>query len=48
VPLVAQNARLAFERADHGFVPQTGSITLPDGSAALRDDPVVRKADPGV
>jgi ABC-type branched-subunit amino acid transport system ATPase component len=48
VLLVAQNARLAFARADHGFVPQTGSITLSHGSAALRDDPMVRKACPGV
>lgn len=42
--LVEQNANLALEIATQGYVLETGSIILHDGSAALRANPKVRSA----
>jgi branched-chain amino acid transport system ATP-binding protein len=40
--LVEQNANLALEVADHGYVLETGRIILEDSSHALRENPQVR------
>ena len=42
--LVEQNARLALELADRGYVMESGSITLADEAKALLADPRVREA----
>jgi branched-chain amino acid transport system ATP-binding protein len=42
--LVEQNARLALQVADRGYILQTGEIVFSDTAAALRDSEVVRKA----
>ncbi|TSA40837.1 MAG: ABC transporter ATP-binding protein [Verrucomicrobiales bacterium] len=42
--LVEQNANLALEISQHGYVLETGRIILQDASAALRQDPKVRSA----
>ena len=42
--LVEQNANLALEISHHGYVIETGRITLSDASDALRKNPEVRKA----
>lgn len=42
--LVEQNANLALEVAHYGYVLETGRIILQDKSAALRENPEVKKA----
>lgn len=42
--LVEQNANLALEVSDYGYVLETGRIILEDRSEALRANPEVRKA----
>ncbi|MEW5725747.1 MAG: ABC transporter ATP-binding protein [Thermodesulfobacteriota bacterium] len=41
--LVEQNARLALQIADRGYVIQTGAVVLSDTSANLRENEMVRK-----
>jgi len=40
--LVEQNARVALESSDHGYVLETGEIALSGESSALADDPRVQ------
>lgn len=42
--LVEQNANLALEVSDYGYVLETGRILLQDTAAALRENPKVREA----
>ena len=42
--LVEQNANLALEISNYGYVLETGRITLQDNSAALRQNPQVKRA----
>jgi branched-chain amino acid transport system ATP-binding protein len=42
--LVEQNANLALEVANYGYVLETGRILLEDKSAALRENPQVKSA----
>jgi len=42
--LVEQNARLALQVADRGYILQTGSIVLQDTASALSSSETVRKA----
>jgi branched-chain amino acid transport system ATP-binding protein len=42
--LVEQNANLALEISNYGYVLETGKIILQDQSAALKTNPEVRKA----
>jgi branched-chain amino acid transport system ATP-binding protein len=42
--LVEQNARLALQVADRGYIMQTGEIVLEDDAKALQNSEVVRKA----
>lgn len=42
--LVEQNANLALEVSNHGYVLETGRIILEDSAAALRENPKVREA----
>ena len=42
--LVEQNARLALQIADRGYILQTGQIVLTDSAAELQNSEVVRKA----
>jgi len=42
--LVEQNANLALEVSNYGYVLETGRIILGDDSAKLREDPKVREA----
>jgi branched-chain amino acid transport system ATP-binding protein len=42
--LVEQNARLALQVADRGYILQTGSIVLDDSAEKLRSSEMVRKA----
>jgi branched-chain amino acid transport system ATP-binding protein len=42
--LVEQNARLALEAADRGYVMESGVITLSGDARSLLDDPKVREA----
>jgi branched-chain amino acid transport system ATP-binding protein len=42
--LVEQNASIALEIADRAYVLQMGTIVREGPSAALRDDPLVRRA----
>ena len=42
--LVEQNARMALQIADRGYVLETGSIVMSDLAESLREDPNVRKA----
>ena len=42
--LVEQNANLALEISNYGYVLETGRITLWDNSAALRQNPEVKRA----
>jgi branched-chain amino acid transport system ATP-binding protein len=44
IVLVEQNAELALELAQHGYVLETGIITLEDKSKNLKDNDHVRKA----
>ena len=46
--LVEQNARMALQVADRGYVLQTGEIILTDKAAALRKNESVQKAYLGV
>jgi branched-chain amino acid transport system ATP-binding protein len=42
--LVEQNARMALQIANHGYVLQSGSVVLSDTAANLRANEMVRKA----
>ncbi len=42
--LVEQNARLALQVADRGYILQTGSIVMHDSAEQLRSSEMVRKA----
>ena len=42
--LVEQNANLALQTAERGYVLETGSITMEDKADALLDNPKIRKA----
>jgi branched-chain amino acid transport system ATP-binding protein len=42
--LVEQNARLALQVADRGYILQTGQIVISDSAAVLQDSEIVRKA----
>ena len=42
--LVEQNARLALEMCDRGYVMESGEITLQDQARALLANPLVRRA----
>jgi len=42
--LVEQNARLALEMCDRGYVMESGEITLQDQAQALLANPLVRRA----
>ena len=46
--LVEQNARMALQVADRGYVIETGQIVLSDRAEKLRDDPTVQKAYLGI
>jgi len=46
--LVEQNARMALEVADHGYVMELGRIVIEDSAAALRDDPTIQEFYLGV
>ena len=42
--LVEQNAHMALQIAQRGYVLQTGEIVLSDSAEGLRKDPMVQKA----
>src|SRR5215475_9811349 len=42
--LVEQNAHMALEVADHGYVMELGRIVLEDSAAALRDNPTIQES----
>jgi branched-chain amino acid transport system ATP-binding protein len=44
VLLVEQNARLALQSADRGYVMESGLITMNGDAATMLDDPKVRAA----
>jgi branched-chain amino acid transport system ATP-binding protein len=46
--LVEQNARVALEVADRGYVLQSGEIVLSDSASALRQNEMVQKAYLGI
>jgi len=46
--LVEQNAHMALQVAERGYVLQTGEIVLSDSSKALQQNPVVQKAYLGI
>ncbi len=46
--LVEQNARVALQVADRGYVLQSGDIVLSDSAAALRKNAMVQKAYLGI
>ena len=46
--LVEQNAHMALQVADRGYVLQTGSIVLSDSAKVLQHDPMVQKAYLGI
>jgi branched-chain amino acid transport system ATP-binding protein len=46
--LVEQNARVALQVADRGYVLQTGEIVLSDSAESLRNNPMVQKAYLGI
>ena len=46
--LVEQNAQIALQIADRGYVLQTGEIVLSDTAKALREDPTVQKVYLGI
>jgi branched-chain amino acid transport system ATP-binding protein len=48
VLLVEQNAHMALDIADRGYILQTGEIVLADSSANLRDNDEVRRAYLGI
>jgi branched-chain amino acid transport system ATP-binding protein len=41
--LVEQNAHMALEVADYGYVMEVGRIVLENTAARLRDDPMIRE-----
>ena len=46
--LVEQNAHMALQVADRGYVLQTGTIVLSNSAKALQHDPMVQKAYLGI
>jgi branched-chain amino acid transport system ATP-binding protein len=42
--LVEQNAHMALEVADYGYVMEVGRIVLENSAAALRDDPTIQES----
>ena len=42
--IVEQNANLALEMADYGYVIESGEITLSGSADQLRNDPAVQEA----
>ncbi|NJD27125.1 MAG: ATP-binding cassette domain-containing protein, partial [Chloroflexi bacterium] len=46
--LVEQNARMALQVADRGYVIETGQIVLADSAASLRENAMVQKVYLGV
>jgi branched-chain amino acid transport system ATP-binding protein len=46
--LVEQNARMALQVADRGYVIQTGEVILSDTAERLRENPMVQKAYLGI
>lgn len=46
--LVEQNAHMALQVANRGYVLQTGEIVLTDNAKTLQDDPTVQKAYLGI
>jgi branched-chain amino acid transport system ATP-binding protein len=48
VLLVEQNAHMALQIANRGYVLQTGEIVLQDSAAALRRNEMVQKAYLGI
>ena len=46
--LVEQNARMALQIADRGYVIESGRIVLEDRADRLRDDEMVRKSYLGI
>jgi branched-chain amino acid transport system ATP-binding protein len=46
--LVEQNALMALQIADRGYVLQTGEIVLHDTAENLRKNPMVQKAYLGI
>ena len=48
IVLVEQNAELALEMARHGYVLETGTITLDGEASGLMDNDHVRKAYLGI
>jgi branched-chain amino acid transport system ATP-binding protein len=46
--LVEQNAHMALEVADYGYVMEVGRIVLENSAAALRDDPTIQESYLGV
>jgi branched-chain amino acid transport system ATP-binding protein len=46
--LVEQNARMALQVANRGYVLQTGEVILSDTAERLREDPMVQKAYLGI
>jgi branched-chain amino acid transport system ATP-binding protein len=46
--LVEQNARMALQTADRGYVLQTGQVVLSDTAESLRQNEMVRKAYLGI
>jgi branched-chain amino acid transport system ATP-binding protein len=42
--LIEQNAKMALETANRGYVMESGEITLQGEARALLDDPKVRQA----
>ena len=48
VLLVEQNAHMALQVANRGYVLQTGEIVLSDSADVLRNDPTVQKAYLGI
>jgi branched-chain amino acid transport system ATP-binding protein len=48
VLLVEQNAHMALQVANRGYVLQTGEIVLSDSAEVLKNDPTVQKAYLGI
>lgn len=46
--LVEQNAHMALQVADWGYVLQTGEVVLSDTAEHLRQNEMVRKVYPGI
>jgi branched-chain amino acid transport system ATP-binding protein len=45
---VEQNARMALQIADRGYVIETGAIVMSDRADSLREDPNVQKSYLGI